>query len=423
MIRSTGIGLPALLIALLLMAACTKKEDPEIAPAAPLFTITFTGHFVTSQVPVILFLSYPDGTVYLDTTCGQNGTYTLFPPAGKAVPETFSVTIVQPRTYWHSFLVEISTFDGVRGGTAWAMRGSLPDTAGSATVSLKNLPAITGPILYSCTGFYNLTMQSVNRTMTLSENPSDLCIRIATTDGTFYRYDQHLLNDGASLEVDMTGVVAAAEKSVSLPFEAGEYTFLLYGNTENEYDPGSSLLTDYVISDGFPADTVRIHYPPDRFNGYYTEMMISEQFGAGETFHYHTDGAIPSHFSRIDATLAAIQPEKARVSFSASGQFDMTSAQWDFMDKGNIIYTWRCYSRDTTRQLSVPAISPALSRWFPTLRHDSLSLTHVELTDLLTLPTYAALLETLFNPASPSLMNRYDATTVRSTLLRDHSTR
>jgi hypothetical protein len=401
-----------LVLLTVLIVSCSKDPSVTPEPSQPVFTITFTNNYISPQVPVILFLSYPDGTNYIDTTCSMNGTYTLYPPAGKPVPQTFLVTLVDPEPFWHSFSVQISTFAGIANGSTWAVSGYKTDTVGTATVSLENLSGSTGPILFSCSGYYDLTMHSTGRTMLLNKVPDDLYVKIQTAGGEFYRYDQNLL-DGGNYTVDMSGALPAARQPVALPFTAENFTAMLFGYKDADYDSPLSILADWVISDGIPVDTMNMHYPPSLFSGFHTQVMLEKVTGSGEYYMFNNEGAIPSSLPDVNAVISTLQYGNSEVSFTPAGTFNMTAAQWNFIDHGNIIYGWKYWAPDTTRLIRLPEIPPAFSTLFPTISHDSLMFEYAELSHLLSVSSYNELINKMFDPSHPTQMDRYDAAMYR----------
>jgi hypothetical protein len=389
-----------------------KKEQNETPPLSPIFTLNFTDKFIPDQLPVIVFLSAPDGKIIIDTTCASNGTYVLYPPAGINIPENFMVTVVSAETFWHNFLVHINTYANVAKGSEWTLRGIKPDTIGNAHVTLENLPTLSGPILYSNSGYHNLTFDPLDRTLLLYKSPDDLYIKIQTPGGQLYKYTKDLLGTG-SYTVNMSTALQPERHTVSFPMQAENYEAELFGYKDADYDSPLPILADEIISDGFSTDSIHLYYPPSIFTGFHTKLMLQENYASEATWFYNTEGAIPDEFIKINADILSMQPEKGSVRLQTSGTFDMAAAHWQFVDQALLFYEWQVYTPDTTRKIILPQIPPAFIRMFPTISLDSLIFQYAELTDLQTLASYNELINKLFDPAHPTQMDRYDASILR----------
>ena len=235
-----------------------KKEKNETPPLSPLFTLNFTEKFIPDQLPVIVFLSAPDGKIIIDTTCVSNGTYVLYPPAGKAIPENFMVTIVNAETFWHNFMVHINTYTNVAKGSEWTMRGTNPDTIGNAHITLENLPTLSGPILYSNSGYHNLTFDPIDRTLLLYKSPDDLYVKIQTPGGQLYSYANDFLQTG-SYTLNMSNALHPESHIVSLPTQSENYEAELFGYKDANYDSPLPVLADEIISDGLATDSINLY--------------------------------------------------------------------------------------------------------------------------------------------------------------------
>jgi hypothetical protein len=141
--------------------------------------------------------------------------------------------------------------------------------------------------------------------------------------------------------------------------------------------------------------------------------MIQETYSSDATWFYHTEGAIPDKFIKINADILSMQPKKGSLMIQAGGTFDMVAAHWEFVDYALLFYEWQVYTPDTSRTIILPEIPPAFKRMFPTISQDSLIFQYAELTDLQNLASYNELISKLFDPAHPTRMDRYDASTLR----------
>ena len=401
-----------ILILLLAGFISCKKEQTDTPPLSPIMTLNFTEKFIPDQLPVIVFLSYADGEILLDTTCISNGTYVLYPPTGKTIPDKFMVTVVHTETYWHNFKVQINTYTNAAKGDEWTIQGVKQDTIGNARITLEYLPAISGPILFSNSGYHNLTFNPLDMTLLLYKLPDDLYIKIQTPGGQLYKYFKDLLRTG-SYAVNMSSAQEPESHTVSFPMQVENYEAELFGYEDDNYDSPIPILADYLISDGLAADSIHLHYPPFVFSGFHTKLMLQENYTSDATWFCNTEGAIPNDFVKINADILSMQPEKGGVTVLASGAFDMIAAHWQFVDHALLFYEWQIYAADAGNTIILPEIPPAFKRMFPTISLDSLIFQYAELTDLQKLASYNELINKLFDPTHPTQMDRYDASILR----------
>jgi hypothetical protein len=407
-------------ILVLLLAGITscKKDANETPPAlSPILTLNFTDKFITDQLPVIVFLSGPDGKTILDTTCGSNGTYVLYSPEGKVTPGRFMVTFVRAETFWHNFMVNINTYTNVAKGSEWTIKGTNPDTIGNAHVTLQNMPTLSGPILFSNSGYHNLTFDPLDRTLLLYKVPDDLYVKIQTPSGQLYKYFKDSLQTG-SKTFNMSNALKPESHHVSFPMKAENYEVEVFGYKNEDYDSPLPILADYLISDGFATDSIRLYYPPAIFAGFHSKFMLQETYSSDATWFYNTEGAIPGEFVKINADILSMQPGKGSVDVQTSGNFDMVGAHWEFIDHTLLFYEWQVYAPDTTGKIILPEIPPAFTRMYPTIGLDSLLFQYAEVTDLQKPGTYDELITKLFDPAHPTQMDRYDASILRKNYVR-----
>jgi hypothetical protein len=410
--------LPVLMLILHGLGSCSHDEI-DISPifsSSPIFTLNLTEKFVPDNVPVIVFLSETNGKNILDTTCNSNGTYVLYPPAGKEVPEKFMVTVVNSEITWHNFTVHINTYTNVSRGSVWTIQGNRPDTIGSAHISLEYLPTLTGPILYSTSGYHDLTFDPSDKTLLLYKLPDDLYIKFQTQGGQLYKYLKDLLRTG-SYAINLSNAQPPESQSVSFPMQAENYEAELFGYEDGNYDSPIPVLADYLISDGLPTDSIHLYYPPSIFAGYHTKLMLQETYSSAASWFYNTEGAIPNSFIKINADISSMQPKKGSLGIQTSGTFDMIAAHWQFVDQALLFYEWQVYTPDTTLTITLPEVPPALKRMFTTISLDSLIFQYAELMDLRNLASYNDLINKLFDPSHPTQMDRYDASTLRKSFV------
>jgi hypothetical protein len=404
-----------LLFLLIGILSCNNdKDDPE--PAIPILTLNFTDKFIPDQIPVIVFISEPDGKIILDTTCNSNGTYVLYAPAGRVIPQKMMVTVVSSELFWHNLIAHINTYTGIDKGVIWTLQGTKPDTITSSHISLENVPVINGPILYSGSGFYNMTFNPTNRSILNYKVPDDLYVKIQTEEGHFYKFEEDLLI-GGNYNIDMSNALSAESQSVTFPFQVENYEAKLYAFEDDNYDFPLPVLADYVISDGMATNAIHLNYPPGVFSGFHTGIMIQETYSSDISWFYQTEGDIPDQFLKAEAAILSTASQPGKLTVETSGSFDMVSAHWQFIDHALVFYEWQAYASDTTKTMILPEIPPAFLRMFPTISLDSINFQFAELTEFQQLDGYDVLINKLFDPLHPTQMNRYEASSVRKSVI------
>ena len=407
---------PFLFAMLLLVVSCKKdKNDPK--PSEPVLTINFTDKFIPDQIPAIVFLSGKDGKTFLDTTCISNGSYELFSPDGAATPENFMVTIVSSELYWHSLIVHINTYTGIDKGAEWTLQGTKPDTVSSSSITLENMPEISGPILYSGQGFSNLTFNPTNRSIWNYQLPDDLYVKIQTDTGQYYSYNAELMT-GGSYTIDMSAAEKTESQTVTLPMQVENYETKVFGYKNDDFDSPIPIVVEYLISDGMMTDNILLHYPPAIFSGFHTSMMIQETYLSELSWFYQNEGEIPDQFVKIDADILTSEFTDDKLTIQSGGSFDMVAAHWQFIDHSLMFYEWQMHASDTTTVMILPEIPSAFLRMFPTISHDSLQYQYTELTEFQQLESYTSLINKIFDPTHPTQMNRYEASSIRKSVIQ-----
>jgi hypothetical protein len=401
-----------ILIFFLLGFISCKKEKNATPLLPPILTLNFTEKFIPDQLPVIVFISDLKGKVITDTTCSSNGTYVLYPHDGKSIPEKFMVTVVNSEIYWHNLMVHINTYTNVAKGTEWTIKGTKPDTVGMATISPVKLPTLSGPILYSNSGYSNTTFNSLDCIALLYKSPDDLYVKIQTPGGQFYKIVTDIVRNG-KYTIDMSDAIQAESHAISFSVSAENYEAELYGYKDANYDSPVPILAENLISDGLPVNSVNLYYPPSIFAGFHTMLMLQETYASDVTWYYHTEGIIPDEFRKIDANILSMQPKTGGLMIQSSGTYNMVGAHWEFVDHALVFYEWQLFTPDTTRTMVIPEIAPAFKRMFPSISLDSLNFQYAELTDFQNLESYDELINKLFDPAHPSQMDRFDASIIR----------
>jgi len=405
----------AVLIFILSGLTSCKKEEHTSTPPTPIFTLNFTQKFIPDQIPVIVFLSDPEGKIILDTVCTSNMTYLLYPPSGKTIPEKFMVTIINSEIPWHNLTAHINTYTNVAKGSEWTLKGTKPDSVGKATISLINFPALSGPILYSNSGYSNETLNPSDRIAVLYQTPDELYVKIQTGEGQFYKITDIARN--GNYAIDMSDASQAESHTISFPLSAENYEARLYGYKDADYDSPIPVTADNLISEGVPASSIDMHYPASFFSGFHTKLMLQETYTSEVTWFYQTEGSIPDEFVQIDADILSMQPQTGSLSIQTSGTFDMVAAHWQFIDHTLVFYEWQIFAPDTTATIIIPEIPPAFKQMFPTASLDSLIFQYAELTELFTLSSYYELIGKLFDPSHPQQMDRFDASSLRKNFI------
>lgn len=395
--------------------SCKKKNDNP-PQADPILTLNFTNKFIPDQIPVIVFISAADGKIIIDTTCSLNGTYTLYPPVGKVIPEKFMVTVVSSELFWHNLIAHINTYASVDKGAIWTLQGTIPDTLASSHITLENLPEISGPILFSGNGFYNLTFNPTNRSIWNYQVPDNLYVKIQTEVGQFYKYEENLMSGGEYI-IDMSTARPTENQYVTLPFQVENYEAKVYAFQDDNYDFPIPVLADYLISDGLSTENIQLNYPPAVFSGFHTSMMIQKTYMSDVSWYCQTEGAIPDEFVTIDAEILSMEPETGKLTVQTGGSFDMVAAHWQFIDHALLFYEWQVYAPDTSTTIILPEIPDAFTTMFPSISLDSLNFQYSELTDFRDLSGYNELINKIFDPMHPVQMTRYNASTIRKSII------
>ncbi len=397
------------------LISCKKKTDDPPAPV-PIITINFIDQFIPDQIPVIVMLSEPDGKLILDTVCSLNGTYTLFLPSGKSNPDQMMVTVVRSEITWHNLTSTINTYTDIANGSTWTIQGVKPDTLGNAHITLENMPAVNGPIIYANSGYHTLTFNPTNRTLPLYKTPDDLYIKIQTIEGQYFTYKSNLLTSGA-FNIDMSNIEPTSSQSITLPMEVLNYDAELYGYRNGDFDSPIPILADKLFSDGNPTSLLQLNYPPSIFSGFHTKIMLQEDYMSENQWFYQSEGAIPTEFIKIDAEITAMQSEIGSLNVQSTGTYEMLAAHWQFVDHAALFYEWQVYTPNTNQTIILPEIGPDFKQMFSTLSLDSLNFQYTELVDLKQLSSYDALISKLFDTQHPTQMDRYEASILRKNVI------
>jgi hypothetical protein len=392
-----------------IIPGCSKKQDDPAVPGKQLLmTIRFTGDYINPKLKAIVFVSDMAGNPLADTTVSGNPTVSLFTSQAAAPP--YQVTIVKWEPDMHNFLVTMNTYLYVMPGE-WTIRGNRPVSSGNATYSLRNVPTHQGPILTACSGHSNLTF-ATSGTLPVFEPPDNLYVKLNTAQGPLYKWAAGLVA-GAGLDIDLALMDAASEHTISFPVPALDFIARLQGFHDTDHTADLPVLTDEILGDGTARDKVVVSYPPSSFASFQTYVEMIENWTSGITYFYTKSGAIPNAFAKTSAMVSGIEASGSRVSFSATGSFTLTSAQWFFLDAANLAFEWTVHGPDTITAMTVPGLPEAMTAMFPSLSPDSLHLGHLELTGYPAAASYPAYLKLMFDPAHPGRGSYLEASGVR----------
>ncbi len=390
-----------------------KKGKTEM-PVSPLVTITLADNFIIPDYKAILFVSDASGKVLADTTCLENGTYTLFPVGPSSISSRISVTIVNYEPSWHGFKVHLNTYTGIMPGSVWLIRGAKPDTAGHIAINLLNVPSPPGEILYSSSGFSNLTFGTVGKVAVLYQSPDELYIKLHRPGVDKIKMVGGI-TAGSTYDIDMTDAVNAAFRDISFPFPALVYEADIWGYHGADHDSRIPVKVEMLLSNGL-TDTIRVHYPSSGFSGFHTEIRIQENYASEVAYLYQTDGEVPAAFVKADAIIGPVTTTKRSATIEAAGTFDMVRMQWMYTYAFQY-FEWTIYGPDTLRTAVLPEIPHSLSVLFPALVTDSLVYSGSILTDFLVTATYDDFIAKTFDPSASVPYRPFDASSVEKNVV------
>lgn len=400
---------------LIVSAGCKKNETVLPPVVTPLMTLDFTDNYVNPKLGAIAFISDMEGNLLADTSFTGNRNIVLYPMAGKQAPGKFMVTIATWEPDMHNFTVTMHSWMYIS-PSEWRLKGNRHESTGQISVTLSNVPAHNGPVLFANQGFSNLTFNTTARVNSLYAATDDLYIRLHTAAGTRYTW-QHDVVPGESYTVDMNGATDAASETITFPGMAAYYETYLYGYKTTDYENTFSTQADEALGDGTAAGSVTVSYPPDVYAGFHTDMKYIEDWSSNSMWQYHVNGVIPGAFKKIEAsvvsTTQASQPP--RLSLSSNGVFTLANATWQFSAKNNQNFTWTISGPDSVTLMALPKLPPSMAKMFPVLALDSLTYSNVELASYFSYPSYPTFVSACFNPTHPLMPANMEAASVRVT--------
>ncbi|MCX6248995.1 MAG: hypothetical protein NTW10_14815 [Bacteroidetes bacterium] len=377
------------------LISCKKnKTIPDTSQT--LFTVELADNFIKKDLYGFILVSDPQGNYLGDTLCQANGRYPVFLKSAYPVPSQVAITVGYVEIIMHTLTVHLNTYTGVAPYGEWKMKGNRPDTLGNAVVSLTNLPVLTGPVIYSNSGYTNMTFKTTDKEQMMYVSPDDLYIKIMTLTGDKFKIVPGITLSG-NYSVDMADAVEPANHTISFPMMVLDYDISVSGYKGANLETSIPFLTDRIISDGSLINKVDLDYPPSVFTGFITEMMIRESYTSDLQWFNHADGDIPDQFLKINAVINSVSANSGQSSINASGTFMMFVTNWQYTDKDNTLFDWNIFGPETSMAISLPSLSPNLQKSLPTLMADSMQYTSTELRFYPNLKNYQDILGVLYD--------------------------
>ena len=389
------------------LSACKKETEPPRSVRTTLMTLSFSDNYIHPQLKAIVFVSDLSGKTLADTMIAGNPSVTL--GTTQSVTPPFQVTIATWEPDMHNFSVTINTYTGVYPGT-WALRGHRPPSTGDVSVTLTDIPAHNGPILYAAPEYRNLTFQSAGL-IPLYQPSSPLYIGLKTSGGPVCLWHEGL-SAGAPQTISMAGAIPALTSVIAVPFSAQDFTLTVNGYSDTTASDGLPITTDFQVGDGTAVNALTASYPPGRFQGFLTGIRAIEAWTSPVTYRYSCFGPIATAFKKGDAGVTGINSRAGSVQFSHSGTYTVMQARWNFHDVAKLAFDWTMNGSDTTTTFVLPEISPVMREMFPTLAYDSLALYAFQQTRYPGLASYTDYLGRLFDPVRPGHPERLETVAV-----------
>ena len=401
---------PIVIVFLLLISiSCKKKQDDTPVPDKQvLMTINFTNNFINPKLGAIVFVSDAAGNSLADTSVTGNPRLVL--STSKTSTPPYQVTIATWDPDMHNFLVTINTYTHVL-PSEWTFRGNRLVSTGDASYSLTNVPQHSDLILYSSSGYSNLTFADAG-SLPVYKSPDSLYIKLNGAAGPMYKWKSGLAA-GASLEIDLTTMQAAETRTISLPVTAQDFLARVSGYNDTSNYSALMVTTDEVLGDGTAKDKIVVSYPPSAFANFHTYLELVQNWDSASTYTYSKFGPIPGEFVKTGAVISGIHPSAGSVRFSVSGSYTETKATWHFQDADYLAFAWTVHGPDTVTLMTLPALPKSMSAMFPTLSLDSMQLTQMEQSWYPAATSYRSYLDVLFDPLHPGKGSYLEASSVR----------
>ncbi len=398
------------LIALCISVISCKKHETDPSPQAPwLMTVNFTDEFINPKLKAIVFISDSRGVSLADTLVSGNPRIVMQGKAAISLP--LQVTIAKWEPDMHNFLVSVNTYLNVY-PSEWTIRGNRPVSDGDATVTLANIPAHSGPILYSTSGYSNLTFITSNSKNPVYRTPDDLYIRLITQGGQLYKWE-HGVIAGNTYETDLSSMGQSQLRAVTFPFQAQDFKAIVEGNRDTSDISALSQVTDEQIGDGTAVNSVMLGFPANVFQNFHTYIELIESWASPLTYSYSKEGQIPQAFIKTNAMINLFQTTGSSARFAGSGIYSVSKVRWNFQDTARLAFDWIVYGPDTLSTVKLPLLPPSMTSMFPTLAPDSLKLYQIELIHYPAIKSWNDFLEMSFSPSTPGRIKRFESSAVR----------
>jgi hypothetical protein len=398
-------------LAITAILSCKKKDNNTMAGTSAIITVNFTDNFINPKLGAIVFISDTSGNTLADTLVSGNGKVAVMPLPGAKVPERFTVTLVLWEPGMHNFTITLNSFLGISTGE-WTVQGHRADTTGHFIFSMQNIPAHTGPILYSISGSSNVTFLTTGLDTWLYKDPDALYIMLRTASGPKFKWITGVTNNG-DYSADLSNMDNAISHQISLPFTAQNYLVTLRGFKDNYYETPLNWRCDEIISEGIPVSSLSVSYPDGAFNGFSTALEIAENYVTPYTYTYHADGTIPDLFKKIDATVLLATPGQGQATIQTNGTYTMTNMSWIFNAWNRQSFVWNVFGPDSIRTIKLPKLSADAGKMFPELAIDSLTFMKAELTNFWNISSYDNLVKQVFDPLHPHEMDHLEGSSIR----------
>ncbi len=402
---------------LLFISSCKPDDDNNTEPVRePLMTVNFTNDFIPPEFEAIIFISDMHGNLVADTNFSGNGTCEILPKTGQIIPGQFMVTVVKYDLYWHNLMIYINTYMGIS-SSEWTIMGDTPDTIGHATVQLSNIPVHSGMILYSSSGYYNYTSATKAQKMLLYLQPDNYYVKFNSDNGKPKYKWLTGIEPGGSYTADLSQMDTPDSAAISLPITAKYFEAWIYGFEDQTYDLPTGFLCDLVFSGITPTNQIVVDYPPDKFVGFRSKIIIRESFQSSIEWTNNIIGNIPSNFIITDAEIVSYESNGPEMHVQTAGNYDVIQTKWHYMSKNNEIFEWSVFGADTLTSIKLPEISPKVLATFSSLSLDSLAFNNVELLDFLEMDSYQEMIDATFNPSNPRLIGQLSSKSVMAVTL------
>ena len=389
------------------IAVSCKKKDDSPAQKPLLMTVNVSGHYFSQVLGGVIFISDMQGKTLSDTFCLNDGTYKFYGRAGASVPSLMEVTTVKADPYWHSFSIIIETFTCIS-SSEWTLLGSRADTVGQAFPVYLNIPDHNDAILISSSGYSNLTSTLEQIPIPLYKTPDDIYFGIPTSAGMKYKWFSGI-KAGSRDTFDLSNLLVPEKRTISFPSPVQYYECRVQGYTGTDFSSPIPYMIDEILGNGIIASSVDAYYPPSRFQGFHTDLMVVETWASNQSWFYQVDGQIPAAFRKVNAQVNSFTSTKRSLKLNASGVMDAVSGTWKYLSPYQGLVEWTVYGPDTATSLQLPDVAPSLNQMFPWFSRDSMNFTNVQLIDMVNCQGYQQVIKRLFDPSNPSAFERQEA--------------